>query len=89
VLDRRLGEAEYLADEYSIADIAVFPWIRPYERQGQSLADFPNLKRWFDAINARPAVERGLLLLADKVRKGPMDEKAKEVMFGATQYRRR
>jgi GST-like protein len=89
VLDRRLAEAEYVAGDYSIADMAIFPWIRPYERQGQNLADFPNLKRWFDAINARPAVQKGLQLLADKVRKGPIDEKAREVMFGATQYQRR
>jgi GST-like protein len=89
VIDRRLGEAEYLADEYSIADMAVFPWIRPYERQGQKLEDFPNLKRWFDALNARPAVQKGLAVLADKRRQGPLDEKSREVMFGASQYARR
>jgi GST-like protein len=89
VLDRRLGEVEYVAGDYSIADMAIFPWIRPYERQGQNLADFPNLKRWFDAINARPAVQKGLQLLADRVRKGPIDDKAREIMFGATQYQRR
>jgi GST-like protein len=89
VLDRRLAQSQWLADDYSIADISVFPWIRPHERQGQNLADFPNLKRWFETIDARPAVERGLQLLADKVRKGPMDEKAREVMFGATQYAKR
>ncbi len=89
VIDRRLGEAEYLADEYSIADMAVFPWIRPYERQGQKLEDFPNLKRWFDALNARPAVQRGLAVLAEKRRQGPLDEKSREVMFGAQQYARR
>jgi GSH-dependent disulfide-bond oxidoreductase len=89
VLDRRLGEVEYVAGDYSIADMAIFPWIRPYERQGQNLADFPNLKRWFDAISARPAVQKGLQLLADNVRKGPIDDKAREIMFGATQYQRR
>ena len=88
VLDARLGEAAYLAGAYSIADMAVFPWIRPYERQGQKLDDFPNLKRWFDALNARPAVVKGLTLLADKRRTGPIDAKAREVMFGATQYAR-
>jgi len=86
VIDRRLGEAEYLAGGYSIADMAVFPWIRPYERQGQKLEDFPNLKRWFQAIDARPAVKKGLTLLADKRRAGPMDDKAKEILFGAAQY---
>jgi GST-like protein len=89
VIDRRLGEAEYLAGDYSIADMAVFPWIRPYERQGQKLEDFPNLKRWFQAIDARPAVKKGLELLADKRRAGPMDDKAKEILFGAAQYAKR
>ncbi|MCC7049592.1 MAG: glutathione S-transferase family protein, partial [Alphaproteobacteria bacterium] len=89
VLDRRLGEAPYLAGDYSIADMAVFPWIRPYERQGQKLDDFPNVKRWFQAIDARPAVKKGLELLAEKRRTGPMDAKAKEVLFGAAQYARR
>jgi len=59
VMDKRLGEAEYLAGEYSIADIASYPWITRHEWQGQSLADYPNLKRWYDAIAARPAVKRG------------------------------
>jgi GST-like protein len=89
VLDRRLAEVPYLASEYSIADIAVFPWLRSYERQGQKLEDYPNVKRWFDAINARPAVQKGLELLKEKVRTGPMSTQAKEVMFGATQYQKR
>ena len=89
VLDRRLGEAEYLAGDYSIADIATFPWLRSHERQGQNLDDFPNVKRWFEAINARPAVERGLQLLAEKRSTGPMDEKTKEMLFGDAQYARR
>ncbi len=89
VIDRRLGEAPYLAGEYSIADMAVFPWLRSYERQGQKLEDFPNLKRWFHAIDARPAVKKGLELLADRRRVGPMDAKAKETLFGATQYAKR
>ena len=89
VIDRRLGESRFLADDYSIADMAVFPWLRPYERQGQKLEDFPNLKRWFETISARPAVQQGLQLQQDNVRKGPMDEKTKEVLFGATQYEKR
>ena len=90
VLDRRLGQAEYLAGDYSIADIATFPWIRPYERQGQKLDDFPNLKRWFAAIDARPAVKRGLDVLKDKRRKNwDLDEKTRDIIFGAAQYRRR
>ena len=60
VLDTRLGDREYLADEYSIADIATYPWVARYEWHKTRLEDFPNVKRWFDAISARPAVERGM-----------------------------
>jgi GSH-dependent disulfide-bond oxidoreductase len=60
VLDKRLGEAEYLAGEYSIADIASYPWVARYEWHQIDLVDFPNVKRWFDVIGARPAVERGM-----------------------------
>jgi GSH-dependent disulfide-bond oxidoreductase len=60
VLDRRLGESEYLAGAYSIADIATFPWIARHEWQGVALDDFPNVKRWFAAISSRPAVQRGM-----------------------------
>jgi len=89
VLDVRLGEATYLAgDDYSIADMAVFPWLRSHERQGQDLADFPNVERWFETIAARPAVERGVAVLADRRRAGPFTEREREVMFGATQYQR-
>jgi GST-like protein len=58
VLNRRLADRAYLAGDYSIADMASYPWIVPYERQGQRLEDFPHVKRWFEAIKARPAVER-------------------------------
>ena len=58
VMNRRLEKSDYLAGDYSIADIAAYPWIVPYERQGQKLEDFPALKRWFEAIAARPAVVR-------------------------------
>ena len=89
VIDRRLGEAEYLAGEYSIADMAVYPWLRGHERQGQNLDDFPSLKRWYATIEARPAVQKGLQLLAERRRVGPMDAKSREMLFGATQYARR
>ena len=89
VVDRRLGEVPYLAGDYSIADMAVFPWLRLYERQGQKLEDFPHLKRWFEAIDARPAVKKGVTILADKRRPGPIDEKQREILFGAQQYARR
>ncbi|MCO6440202.1 MAG: glutathione S-transferase N-terminal domain-containing protein [Nitrococcus mobilis] len=88
VLDQRLGEETFLAGpEYTIADIAVFPWIRPYERQGQDLSEHPNLKRWFDIIAQRPAVERGLGVLAAREQKS-FDEEAKQVLFGERQYQR-
>ncbi len=58
VMNDRLADRDYLAGEYSIADMASFPWIVPHQRQGQSLDEFPNLKRWFNAIRARPAVVR-------------------------------
>ena len=89
VVDKRLSEVPYLAGEYSIADMAVFPWLRLYERQGQKLEDYPNLKRWFDAIDARPAVKKGVTILADKRRPGPMDDKQREILFGSQQYAKR
>jgi GST-like protein len=58
VMNKQLAGNDYLAGEYSIADMACYPWVVPYERQGQKLEDFPNLKRWFEAIKARPAVKR-------------------------------
>jgi len=60
VLDKRLGEAPFLAEEYSIADIATFPWVLRHEWQQVDLAEYPNVKRWFDTIHARPAVQRGI-----------------------------
>ncbi|MFQ5772888.1 MAG: glutathione S-transferase N-terminal domain-containing protein [Kiloniellaceae bacterium] len=90
VLDRRLGEAPYLAGEdYTIADIATFPWLRSHENQGVDMNEYPNVKRWFDGIAARPAVQRGLKVLADRRRQGPISEREREVMFGALQYQRR
>ena len=90
VADRRLGEARFLAgDDYTIADMAAFPWTRSHERQGVDLADYPNVKRWFDEIAARPAVRRGVEVLAEHQSVGPMDEKKREMLFGATQYQRR
>ena len=89
VMDHRLSESAYLAgDDYSIADIACFPWLRRPERQGQRHEDFPNLKRWFDTIAARPAVQRGVAVLAEHQRSGPISEKARENLFGTAQYQR-
>ena len=58
VLNNRLADRAFVARDYSIADMAIYPWIVPYERQGQKIEDFPNLKRWFESIRGRPAVER-------------------------------
>jgi len=60
VVDRRLAEAEFLAGDYSIADIASFPWMRNHQRFGLDIADYPNVGRWLETIGARPAVQRGL-----------------------------
>ena len=87
VLDKRLSEAAYLAgDEYSIADIATFPWVRNPERRNIDLSAYPNVKRWHDTIAARPAVQRGVAVLAESQRKGAMTDAEKEVMFGKTQF---
>jgi GST-like protein len=89
VMDRRLGEARWFAgDEYSIADIAIFPWTRSHANQGVDLADYPNFKRWFDAMAARPAVQRGVQVLAER-RKPITDEQARRNLFGDKQYERR
>jgi GST-like protein len=58
VLDKRLADRAFLAGDYSIADMASYPWIVPHERQGQKIEEFPHLRRWFETIRARPAVER-------------------------------
>jgi GSH-dependent disulfide-bond oxidoreductase len=87
VLDKRLGEATWLAgDEYSLADIITFPWIRNPERRNVKLENYPNVKRWHDAIAARPAVQRGVAVLAENQRKGQMTDAEREVMFGKTQF---
>jgi GST-like protein len=88
VLDTRLKASEYVAaDEYTIADIAIFPWLRSWQNQGIDWADFPYLKAWFDRVAARPAVQRGVEVLAG-LRKPLRDDKAREVLFGARQYQR-
>ncbi len=89
VIDRRLARSEWLGGaEYSIADIATFPWLRSWQNQGVVIEEYPHLKRWFDTIAERPAVQRGVKMLAD-LRKPITDDKAREVLFGATQYQRR
>ena len=83
VMDRRLAEAEFLAGEYSIADIACFPWIMTHKAQGLTLDVFPNLKRWFATIRARDAVQRGLAVGKEwKASITSMDEEARKILFG-------
>ena len=85
VIDRRLAESEFIAaDEYTIADVAIFPWLRSHDNQGQDLADYPNLKRWYEAVEARPAVQRGLEVFAEQRRQlnRDMDAKTRETLFG-------
>jgi len=90
VLDKRLSEAPFLAgEEYSIADIATFPWLRFPERRKIDLATFPNVKRWHDAIAFRPAVQRGVAVLAERQRKGSITEAERENLFGKTQFQAR
>ncbi|MFM0396617.1 glutathione binding-like protein [Paraburkholderia phytofirmans] len=86
VMDTQLAKTQYLAgNDYTIADIAAFPWTRSWQNQGLELDAFPNVKRWHEEIAARPAVVRGVEVLAS-ARQPLMDDKAKEVLFGATQY---
>ena len=89
VLDKRLQQRDWIAaDQYTIADIAIFPWLRSWQNQGIEWADFPHLKSWFDRIAARPAVQRGVEVLAG-LRKPFRSEAEREVLFGARQYERR
>jgi GST-like protein len=88
VLDKRLSRSEYVAcGEFTIADIAIYPWLRTAERQGVDWADFPHAKRWFDQLGERPAVQRGLKVLSNLHRPISTAEN-REILFGATQYKR-
>jgi GST-like protein len=88
VMDKRLAEVPFFAGDYSIADMAVFPWTRSHANQGVDLDEYPNVKRWFEAIGARPAVQRGVKVLADR-RRPITGDKERDVLFGAQQYQRR
>ncbi len=82
VMDDQLRKTRYIAGEsYSIADIAIFPWLRNWKNQGIDWADYPNLKRWFDEVEMRPAVQRGVKVLAE-LRRPLNDNKAKQMLFG-------
>ncbi|BCH25944.1 glutathione S-transferase N-terminal domain-containing protein [Mesorhizobium sp. L-8-3] len=82
VMNRRLADRPYLAGDYSIADMASYGWVRPYKNQGQDLEDFPNLKRWFEAISARPAVIEAVEIGQEYRRNLADDKEAQKVLFG-------
>jgi GST-like protein len=84
VLDKRLGDREFVAGAYSIADMASYPWIVPYERQGQKLEEFSNLKRWFEAIKARPATERAYARAKEFQTMPANSPEAAKILFGQT-----
>ena len=89
VMDRQLSTRKFIAgNQYTIADIAIFPWLRSWQNQGIDWADFPHLKKWFDLIAARPAVVRGVDVLTS-LRKPLTGDKEREALFGATQYQKR
>ncbi|WP_342362316.1 glutathione S-transferase N-terminal domain-containing protein [Terrarubrum flagellatum] len=84
VMDKRLAQHEFLAGEYSIADMACIGWTRGHERQGQDINEFPHLKRWLDAVQARPAVQRGLAVAAEARAQSNLatDKEAQKILFG-------
>ncbi|MGA2841055.1 MAG: glutathione binding-like protein [Steroidobacteraceae bacterium] len=84
VLNKRLAGREFIAGDYSIADMAAYPWVVPHEAQGQNLSDFPHLKRWFETIEARPATVRAYALGPSFSNNSPMTEEAKKILFGQT-----
>ena len=89
VIDRQLAAHKFVAgNQYSIADIAIFPWLRNWANQGIVLDDYPHLKAWFNRLAERPAVQRGVQVLAD-LRKPITGDKEREILFGKTQYEKR
>jgi GST-like protein len=89
VIDRRLAKSRFLGGhDYSIADIATFPWLRSWEKQGIVLGDYPHLQAWFNQIAERPAVQRGVKVLAE-LRSPIRSDKEREILFGKAQYERR
>jgi GST-like protein len=82
VMNKRLADRGFLAGAYSIADMACIGWVRPYKNQGQDLEEFPNLKRWFETIMARPAVERALAVGEEHRRNLADDQEAQKILFG-------
>ena len=89
VMDKQVSKTKFIAgNTYTIADMAIFPWLRNWQNQGIDWAEYPHLKHWFDTIAARPAVQRGVQVLAD-LRKPITDDKARDILFGKQQFVRR
>ena len=89
VMDKRLQSSPWIGGKsYSIADMAIFPWLRSWQNQGIDWADYPHLKTWFDKIAARPAVQKAVQVLAE-ARKPLTDDKARQVLFGNIQHEKR
>jgi GSH-dependent disulfide-bond oxidoreductase len=89
VLDRRLAEVPFVAGDYSIADIATYPWVvAALKAQPEQLDSRPNLKRWIDALAARPAVQKGMAVMADQPQK-PLTEDERSILYGSKQHERR
>ena len=84
VLNQRLADRRFMAGEYSIADMATYPWIVPHERQGQKLESFPHLKRWFESIKARPAVVRAYAKAKEINTQPTVRDESKKILFGQT-----
>ncbi len=82
VLNKRLADREFIAGDYSIADMASYPWIVPYERQQQTIDDFPHLKRWFHAIAARPAVQKAYAIAQEINQQPTVTAESKKILFG-------
>jgi GST-like protein len=89
VIDKRLAEVPYLAGDYSIADIATYPWLRPHRWQGQELENFPHLKRWYDELEQRPAVKKGCAVMEEHLHHGPPSKESWQTLFGTKQYEKR
>jgi GST-like protein len=89
VMDKQLSTHKFIAgNTYTIADIAIFPWLRSWQNQGIDWVDYPHLKKWFDTISQRPAVKRGVEVLAH-LRKPVIDQSTRDNYFGAAQYKKR
>jgi GST-like protein len=90
VMDQRLSEVEFFAGPYSIADMAIYPWTVSHERQGQRMEDYPNLRRWYEGVGTRPAVQRAMKV-GEELRRPieDLDEEARDVLFGSRRRTKR